>query len=175
MEAEKKDSYDEALRFSKITAENWLMPDQKYYALLGAGEEDWIKPFLRPQLEATVPLDVIRAFEIARGCLIYSWFFYPLATVSLEQCTRVCEFAARERCRLLQQKSERFADSLDTLIAAGLISGDDAARWQEIRRLQNDRSHLEGLILSDLGEAFKILSTTAELINLLFANPAAAG
>jgi len=169
MESENKDSYDKSLHFSRITAENWRMPDRKHYMPVGIEKAQWIKPFLAPRLEATVPLDVIRVFEIARGCLIYSWFFYPLATLSLEQCTRVCEFAARERCRLLRQRSRTFAESLRILVAAGLISANDAPRWKAVRELRNDRSHLEGFMLSDPGEALKVLSRTAELINLLFA------
>src|SRR6267142_4533921 len=91
VEAPDKNSYDQALHFSHITHENWLFPDRKNYMPFGLPREKWVAPFLEARLETTVPLDIIRVFEMARGCMIYSWFFYPLATLGLEQCTRVVE------------------------------------------------------------------------------------
>ena len=170
-ETPSKNSYDQFLEFSRITRENWLAPDRKDYMPLGLTEQQWIAPFLEPHLEAAVPRDVVRAFEVARGCVIYSWFFFPLATLGLEQCTRVAELAARERCRKLQQESENFSENLRTLIKSQIISVADESRWRELRDLRNDRSHLNGFILADPGQAAGFLQTAADLINALFSSP----
>jgi len=166
-----KDSYDEFLQFSRITHENWLAPDRKNYMPLGVAKDQWVEPFLELRLETTVPRDVIQVFEVARGCMIYSWFFYPLATLAVKQCTRGAEFAARERCCILQQEAENFGENLRTLIAAGIISVADESRWQVMRELRNNRSHLKGFMLTDPGQALGVLRTTAELINALFSSP----
>jgi hypothetical protein len=113
-----KDSYDQFLQFSRITSENWLAPDRKNYLPVGFSDQQWIKLFLEPRLNATVPKDVIQFFEIARGAMIYSWFFYPLATLGLEQCTRVCESAIRERCRMLPKEPGNFFENIATLTGA---------------------------------------------------------
>lgn len=167
-----KDSYDQFVGFSQITPENWLLPDRKDYVPLEIGQEKWIAPFLEPRLNKSVPRDLVRVFEVVRGCMIYSWFFYPLATLGAEQCTRVGEFAARERCRLLGREADNFAVNLSILLSAGIISGAEEQRWQALRRLRNDRSHLKGSILLDPLQAIMFLRMTAELINSLFVVPA---
>jgi len=76
--------------------------------------------------------------------MIYSWIFYPLATLGFEQLTRVAEFAIRERCRILTQTPGDFAANLRVLVDAGMISATDEARWQAIGRMSHDRSPSHG-------------------------------
>jgi len=170
-ETQNKDSYDELLSFSRITPENWSLPDRKHYEPIGVAKADWAAPFLKPRLNATVPQNIIQAFEIARGCMIYSWFFYPLATLAAEQCMRIGELAAWERCRMFQQESDNFHANLQTLFAAGVISSNDESRWQAMRRLRNDRSHIKTVMLAGPWQTLGILHDTVNLINQLFATP----
>ena len=169
MDVPNKDSYDELLQFNRITQENWLAPDRKGNPP-SLNESQWIEFFLAPRLDGAVPRDIVKVFEMARAAMIYSWFFYPLATLGLEQCTRVAEFAIRERCRMLLQEPGTFAENIATLHAAGVISPQDEPRWQACRRIRNDRSHLNGFVLLDPGFAGGRLRTFAELINKLFPN-----
>lgn len=162
-----KASYDEFLQFSRVTEKNWLSPDRESYVPFGVTQEEWIAPFLEPRLESNVPRDVIRAFEVARGCMIYSWFFYPLASLGLEQVTRVGEFAVRERCRLLQGQSVEFEASLLALVSAKLISATDEPRWKALCSLSSC-SRLAGITIYDPGQAVMTLRTITDLINALF-------
>jgi hypothetical protein len=164
-----KESYDTALAFNRITPENWLLPDRKNHMPIGITSEVWIRKFLEPKLDAGVPLEVIRVFEVARAAMIYSWFFYPLATLGLEQCTRIGEFAVRERCRMLNEASDNFARNIQTLLKNQTISAEDSARWHALRNLRNDRSHLKEFLLADSGQAAGFLRTLVERINALFA------
>ncbi len=166
-ELQNKDSHDEFLTFSRITKQNWLCPDRNHFPF-GSSKEEWVEVFLETRLEASVPREIIQLFEIARGSMIYGWFFYPLVTQGLEQCTRIAEFAARSRCLMLSQKPGNFFENIETLAAAGVISTADAPRWQSMRGLRNSRSHLKSLMLVDPGQAAGYLRTTAELINKLF-------
>jgi len=163
-----KDSYDQFLEFSSVTEENWLSPDRKSYMPLGVTQEQWIGPFLGPRLGTSVPRNVIRTFEVARACMIYSWFFYPLATVGLEQLLRVGKFAVRERCRQLQPDPADFALELKSLVAATAMSQADESRWAALDSLSSDRTFLAGRTLFDPGQAIDMLHTIAELINRLF-------
>jgi len=135
----------------------------------GIGEDDWIKYFLAPRLDsATVPQKVIQVFEIARGALIYSWFFYPLATLGQEQCSRVAEFAVRERCHMISQKPGVFSENIQMLAALGIISTEDESRWQAVRNLRNRSSHPEKLTFTDPGDALTTVHSMVELINRIF-------
>lgn len=163
-----KQSYDKSLSFSRITADNWLDPDRDGYMPLRVTQVEWIAAFLRPSLSSSVPLPVVQLFEIARGCMIYSWFFYPLATLAYEQCMRVGETALRHRRRMLNEESQMFAKDLAALVRADVISSTAERRWQAIRRMRNNRSHAERLMLLDPGQAVGGLECTAELINDLF-------
>jgi HNH endonuclease len=163
-----KASYDQFLQFSRVTEENWLSPDRQKYVPFGVTREEWAAAFLEPYLDPALPKDVIKLFEVARGCMIYSWFFYPLATLAFEQLTRVGEFAIRERCRILTQAPSDFTTNLRRLVEAGLISAIDERRWQAIGNLSQDRSHLTGFMLIDPGQALSFLRNTADLINALF-------
>lgn len=70
--------------FKKLTVENWLEPDGilKIFVDLYTGEtitgNERAKGILEPKLLASVPLPIQRLFEVARGALLYGYFFYPL-------------------------------------------------------------------------------------------------
>lgn len=104
--------------------------------------------------------------------MVYSWFFYPLATLGAEQLMRVGELAIWERCRTMQQESDNLFANLQTLFAAGVISSEDESHLQAMRRLRNSRSHIKNLMLLDPGMAVTALNDTVELVNRLFATPA---
>jgi hypothetical protein len=78
----------EDLGFKALTLDNWREPDPTSGQFVRPSEivgavamdgADWARAILNKQLdERTVPLEVVRAFEVARGCMLYGWFFYPL-------------------------------------------------------------------------------------------------
>jgi hypothetical protein len=163
-----KASYDQFLQFSRITNENWLSPDRESYVPSGVTSEQWGAAFLEPRLEAHVPRDIIRVFEVARACMIYGWFFYPLATLGFEQLTRVGELALHERCRNLLQEPRNIEMNLQALVSASVISPEEARRWRALCSFHTDSSRLAGVTLIDPGQAVSLLGTVTDLINGLF-------
>lgn len=163
-----KDSYDQSLSFSRITEDNWLSPDRKHYIPMGVTREQWIAFFLSQQLSPDVPQTILRAFEVARATMIYSWFFYPLATLGQEQLFRVGKLAVHERCRALQQESNDYDGQLEALVAAQIISSETRIRWSAVGRLADDRAFLAGPTLMDAGQAIGTLELMARLISALF-------
>jgi hypothetical protein len=163
-----KDDYDEFLQFSRVTAENWMSPDRKNYIPIDVTREQWIALFMEPRLDANVSRKVIRAFEVARACMIYSWFFYPLAALGLEQLLRVGKLAVHECCCELEKNSENLDAELKALADAKIITSFDEVRWQALGRLTDDRAFLAGATLFDGIQAVSTLRLLTNLINGLF-------
>ena len=111
---------------------------------------------------------------------MYAWFYYPLLTVGAEQCTRCLEAAARECCKNVgisventdkkgKPRAVHFGNLLAALIARGLLTDEDAGRWDVGRDLRNMASHPDDQMIFTPGQALGLLDTTIELINRLFA------
>jgi hypothetical protein len=75
------------LGFKKLTVDNWLQPDEasssfarispidgKLFPVTG---NDRLLVILEPNLEETVPFEIRKMFEVARGALAYGYFFIP--------------------------------------------------------------------------------------------------
>lgn len=85
--------------FKRITAENWQDAEVPKLFVLTT-PDSWIAAHLQPQISPNVPEVISSLFEVARGSMIYGWFFYPLITLGAEQCYRVLEAAVHKRCEL---------------------------------------------------------------------------
>jgi hypothetical protein len=102
--------------FKKITPSNWLDPDKVlrgFVKMSSTGAQpltadDYLRHILSPELIESVPKDVRALFEVARGAMIYGYFFYPLFTLAAEQLFRVSEAAVSHKCKALgAPKSKR--------------------------------------------------------------------
>src|SRR5712691_10705007 len=89
-----------------ITTENLSEPDPRiqYFA---KSVEYWVKRCQFTTLTSQVPVEVADLLEVARGAIIYGWFYYPLLTLGVEQCFRCLETAARTRAKQLGIPIER--------------------------------------------------------------------
>ena len=167
--------------FKRLSAENWQMPDvTKFYPNLTP--ETWSKRYLLPQLDPKVPTEIAALFEVARGSMIYGWYFYPLLTLAAEQLYRVVEAAARQHCETAgipthkpakpgkaATRATNFDENIKALVKTGIISQPDLIRWDATRQLRNWASHPNRQLIQDPGQARSALKTSAELINRLFA------
>jgi hypothetical protein len=161
----------------KITLTNWQIPDLP--RMFPAPAEDWVGEILEPQLTSNVPEDVVRLFEIARGSMVYGWFYYPLITLASEQLLRVMELAATKRCEQAgmpmqipnkkgRTRDKHFIEKIQDLTSAGIISPSDYPKWDATRGLRNDRSHPSGAMIIHPGMGSADVKITCELINKLF-------
>lgn len=121
------------LVFKEITIHNWLQPDEvlSYFKKIrpnGTIEpvtgEDYLQSALAPKLLPVVPEDIHGLFEVARGAIVYGYFFYPLYTLATEQLFRVAEAALTHKCKQLSvSKSMRpFNVRIKLLVERGIIS-----------------------------------------------------
>ncbi len=168
----------------KLSAANWQAPDvatETWRAMTAAAkvEKDWLRYFLAPTLGSGVPMELAKLLEVAKGVMIYSWYFYPLATLGAEQCFRLYDTATRIRCEQLGiptkavtkkgvEKDIPFGENIKSLVKRGIIQEADQFRWDAIRELRNSSSHPGRQTILTPGDAQMILRVVVELLNDLF-------
>lgn len=161
-----------------INCGNWNQVDRTFVFTCSLGGEDWVAVCSRPQLNSSVPEQIAALFEVARGSIIYSWFYYPLMTLGAEQLQRVLEAAARERLASLtradigidQPRNSKaiFSEVIAELKGLGVITPEQFERWDITRTLRNLASHPKDQMILPPGTTLGALHTAAELINDLF-------
>jgi hypothetical protein len=170
--------------FKEIILANWNQPDDQtalwmQMTAVAKDVEQWLVFFMRPQCSAKVPDDLVEMLEVARGVMIYSMLFYPMATTGAEQCYRILDTGARVRCQQLGistkvvtksgwERDTRFHENLDELLKSGHFTQPHRERWDAVRRLRNSTSHPERQMILDPGQAQGQLELAVEFLNELF-------
>lgn len=165
--------------FKKLSVDNWKQPDpimshfvkiDRFGQPYQSSDIDWVQAILKPELGEFVPNEVQSLFEVAKGSMVYGYFFYPLFTLSAEQLFRVAEAAIVYKCKELNApKSKRtFQDRINWLLECGAIDKAHGMKWEGARKLRNYASHPSKQMILTPGNALGILSSTAEYINALF-------
>jgi hypothetical protein len=109
-------------------------------------------------------------FEVARGALVYGYFFYPLYTLASDQLYRVAEGAVAHKCKSMEAPGapRAFMKRIDWLVVQGAIPQEDQVQWHAFRKLRNAASHPERQKIIMPVMALTRLSIVAERINGLF-------
>lgn len=165
--------------FKVITPKNWQSEDESPQYFI-RDPNVWIALYLGPKLGAQVPKDIAALFEVARGSMVYGWYFYPLLTVGTEQCYRIAEAAVRFRCKQLgeplvsvikksHERQRSFHDLCQALVQRGVIAESDIEFWMAARKLRNWASHPQDQSILMPGQAVGVLQRTADKVNELFA------
>jgi hypothetical protein len=174
------ESQDTHFGFKKITKANWQQVDEvtKLWCGMTAAaktDEGWIKFFSYPALDSNVPEGIAKLLEVARGAMIYGWYFKPLLTLGDDQCWRILEAGVRVRCQQAnipikngKGKDTKFDANIKALIQNGIISPTDAKRWEAVRNLRNEASHPKQQLGLDPGRAQSNLSSVVNCLNDLF-------
>jgi hypothetical protein len=179
--------------FKRLTEDNWRDPDPAGQAFgeinLATGEERpmtaqrWAQRILAVHLNDDVPADVRDLWEVARGVLLYGYFFYPLYMLGDEQLHRVADAAILHRYRQLGGPTHprtgdapSFAPRLEWLIDNGHIPASLKVRWDAIRGLRNLGSHAERQSLQmpiSALNSLSLLATHSSLRSLIARSPTA--
>ncbi|MGI8483866.1 MAG: DUF4145 domain-containing protein [Thermomicrobiales bacterium] len=171
------------LGFKTLTVENMQQSDPvlSIFVRLSAQDgsirklaaDEWAREILVVELSEQVPREVRRLFAVARGALVYGYFFYPLYTLGAEQLFRVAEAAVGHKCQDLgvsatKLKSLTFQKQLEYLVKQGTISTTDERRWDALRHLRNLSSHPEDQTILPPGVAIGELRRIAADLDGLF-------
>jgi len=165
--------------FKAINPKNWLQPDpvlRGFVRLSPDGRsttisgEEYLRAILEPKLIESVPAEAQALFEVARGAMLYGYFFYPLYTLAAEQLFRVAEAAVIRRCQeLCAPKSKKtFKQKIDWLAEKMSIHESELAKWNAIRELRNISSHPDSQSILTPGNAISCLEGIAQQVNCLF-------
>lgn len=168
----------EKFGFKILTSQNWQEPDPtvRPFVCIRDGEsvpitgDKLTSLFLQPKLSESVPLEVIRLFEVARGALCYGYFFYPMYTLGSEQLYRVHEAALTHKCRTLNAPGREvgFKRMVEWLVRHDAIFRDRRMQWGAMRELRNSASHAQRQSIYDPVTAMSNVRIACELINELF-------
>lgn len=167
-------------RFKELTTENWLEPDETLQAFgrlsLITGQvhtitaDDFASAFLAIELSDYVPDDIVAMFKVARGTLLYGYFYYPLYALGQDQLWRVCEAALTEKAQQLgaPKSHKRFAERIRWMHSEGHFSDEQVVWWTAAKDLRNIASHPVFQTLTTPLELTGDLRRTAHAINCLF-------
>jgi hypothetical protein len=167
------------LGFKTLTVNNWVEPDdasRQFVRLSSNGRahpvtgNERMQRILEPKLVETVPIEIQRLFEVARGAMAYGFLFYPLYTLALEQIFRVAETALSNKCKDMgaPKPIKTFEKKIDWLISQSVIAAGDVQKWRAIRRLRNSTSHPGNQMILPPGNTIGTLGDVAKIINSLF-------
>lgn len=161
--------YDPVLVLRRVDPLKWKEFDGPKFLGLHRDEDTWLREFMKIQLPPDLPAEIQSMFESSRGAMIYSWFYYPLATLGIEHCYRTLELAVKIRAGKKGAK-KTFEKNLQALLEADVITKEAIGRWDAARSLRNFACHPDGKRIADPGEALAQLRTAAELISTLFSS-----
>lgn len=166
----------------KISLENWNERDtihDSFVGVLPSGKavplkpDDWTRLLLASELSERVPENVNVLFEVARGSMVYGYYFYPLYALGTEQLFRVVETAVSEKCRELgaPNSKSRFADKIRWLATKKAIQFAEGETLEMVRNLRNLASHPESQAILPPAVSVDMVDRITNLINALFAEP----
>lgn len=169
------------LGIKTLSMENWLEPDEVsklFVKVTPDGEvqvmkgEDWLQKILEPKLNQVVPSEIQKLFEVARGAMIYGYFFYPLFTLGFEQVFRVAEAAVSHKCEEMKAPTgvNNFHRKIDWLAKQGVILSSDVKKWLSIKESRNFASHPTEQTILPPGLILDILEKVVARINSLYVN-----
>ncbi len=179
-------SVKEGITFKRITVANWLERDMPA-GFSRLTPESWVEYNMQPQLGPNVPPDILSLFEVARGAMIYGWFFYPLITLAAEQCSRVIEAGVKACCgkhgiptqrlgkdghplrtRYGRPSETSHSENIKELVKSQVIPACEAELWDVAREFRNLCSHPERQMIFAPGMALGMLKVTSDCLNELF-------
>jgi hypothetical protein len=130
---------------------------------------------MKPKLIKAVPKEICSLLEVARGAMIYGYFFYPLYTLGCEQLFRVADTATTYKCNEVKAPHYvikcTFEDRLKYLISKDIIPKNKENTWFAIRKFRNLTSHPKCQSILPPGQAIGLLERIVDEINSLFKCP----
>ena len=160
-----------------LTVKNFLKQDPTSNLFVKIGQDnksspmsakEWAAYILGNKLSDNVPLEIRKLSEAALGIYCYGYYFYPFFTLAAEQMARVCEAAAMERCKQIGKNPKGFNGAIASLKKENIISDEEKGKWQSIKSVRNDSSHLENLTILPPSMAHGFITIARESIENLF-------
>ena len=176
------ESHGGGFGFKDLTVENYLKPDEVMEAFVTVEPDqrvrpitpdEWTAEILKVCLVRAAPPEVRELFLVARGAMLYGYFFYPLYALATEQLLRLAETGVSIKCKELgaQDSARTFRSKIEWLKSQGIISQEEAGAWHALRGLRNSASHPRYQMLLPPGPALTMLQRVAANVSKLFEQP----
>lgn len=160
-------NYDPTTNIRRVDPSRWTEFDGPQFMKLQESEETWLRHFNEVELGVNAPVPVRKMFEACRGAMIYSFFYYPLATLGMDHSFRTLELAVRFAAGD-PEGNKTYFKNIAHLAKTNQIPTEKVDRFHAARELRNFACHPNGNSLWDPGQALGQLHRTAELIDFLF-------
>jgi len=163
-----------------LNESNWLEPDKVlngFHRTQTDGStrpltiSEWFAEIQKAKLEDYIPDEIQKLFEVARGTMLYGYFFYPIFTFASEQFTRIGEAAINIKCAEfnLPKSKNTFKKKIEWLFQENIISSESYSKWESVIFLRNKFSHPSRQNIITPFMAFGLMDSVATNINKLFA------
>ncbi len=139
----------------RLTADNFLLPDPLTGEFTGPDGDsrvhrlsamDWAHEILSIELGESVPEAVRNRFELARGVLLYGYFWYPLWVQGTMEALHAAELALEAACAA-EHGPKRLATAesrIEWLAKRHVLGAEEAGTWRSLLDVRN--------ALADAGE-----------------------
>jgi hypothetical protein len=170
--------------FKNLSVDNWLVQDKAMagiHRVLPNGSthpvspNEWFNDLQKPKLVNSVPEEIQKLYEVARGVMIYGYFFYPIFTFASEQFTRIAETAINSFILKIDIENKpkpraSFRKKIDWLLQNLILTEELYKKWNATVLLRNKFSHpsKQNIITPEM--AIKLMDSITEDINFLFVN-----
>lgn len=167
------------LGIKKLDKNNWLEPDKLMSAfkkvhpdnnLEEISANEWFDNIYKPKLEDSVPIEIHKLFEVARGTMVYGYFFYPIFSFSAEQFTRIAESTISFVCTILNSPKsvKTFSEKVKWLAERPEFKNMLFTQWESLRKLRNTFSHPSKQTIVTPFMVIELMSKVADDINYIF-------
>lgn len=158
--------------FKVITIENWNKADEvsELFNKTDVTEYVNLERILNIRLDNCVPVEVRRMFEIARGVIVYGYYFYPLYTLGMEQLHRVGESAVKHKLKSIEEVKGKvsFTRCVERLKELKVVEGKSYNRWKTLKEMRNASSHATRHSLLPIEMVINHMAVFAKEVNKLF-------
>lgn len=170
----------ERMDSKRLTAENFLLPDPltgEFTGRDGDGREhrlsavDWAHEILVIGLDEAVPEAARNRFELARGILLYGYFWYPLWVQGTVEALRGAEVALEAACEA-EHGAKRLSTAesrIEWLEKKDVLDAEEACTWMSLVRVRDALAEARQTPMLTPGRSLEILDTVAHVVNGLFA------
>ena len=166
----------ERMDSKRLTADNFLLPDPLTGEFTGQDGDgrahrlsavDWAHEILAIVLDEAVPEVARNRFELARGILLYGFFWYPLWVQGTVEALRGAELALETACDA-EHGPKRLSSAesrIEWLEKKGTLDTDTVHTWTSLMRVKDALADAGETPILTPGRSLEILETVAHAVN----------
>jgi len=167
------------LGIKKLDLNNWMEKGKVLKAFAKVLENgvrheispvEWFDCIYKAKLEVSVPENIHKLFEVARGTMTYGYFFYPIFTLAAEQFTRIIQTAVIKKCEMLNipKSYKSIKTKIKWLSKHTNFTKISLKKWEQLVSLRNSFSHPTDQMIVAPAMAIELMEDVADEINYLF-------